>query len=501
MRPYMEAANFIGRQESIREDLARILKDVGEEIDPAFLSLPPINSSNVERIKRATCAPEALLHAVMDAERAFCETFEYTSIPEHLIAEQAPGVWPLLERNEQSEDKNIEMKIARGLVAVRFDYHWNSGHFDANIPGVRKIQWAALESLTTHFSENKNCAVITANEPYLAIYLSQSGKDVDLFTEKSTDDSQSLIDFFKNDINKRTFSDLCDPENFERYDGIALFQYAQDDRMFDAMLTSAWQCLRPGGTILIEVGTILNINFAIKMRLPHPKFDMVYRSLEYISDILKIDIKDIIITSKWIESCDDSCRDALEKISDSFNKSSQDFISHSIISIKKSNPVSEISPLDISYLSNNVIVESLPMSARIKISEFDRIMIENRTMRDRFFSTIGDRERDLASERKAHIATTIEAAKMTSLINELRRENEILLNNIRDLISQDHHRVHQALHDRENDLAEERKKTISLEIERNTLHSMLEILKDEIRTNDKKISNLLNTATIMNAIE
>lgn len=85
-RPFIDGCQFVGRQESIYDDLLVALTVAGEKFNPADVHDNQVVTEKVPSdILECAVAPESLLREVMRCESTLCAKWNYTEIPTSMI--------------------------------------------------------------------------------------------------------------------------------------------------------------------------------------------------------------------------------------------------------------------------------------------------------------------------------------------------------------------------------------------------------------------------------
>jgi hypothetical protein len=253
VRPFTDASAFVGRTETLREDLRAALLQAGEKFDESFLQLPPVNASTNERVKLAARAPRSLLDSIMAAETDFNLRHGYAETPASLVSETvAPSFWPTLPLKGSTELEYLELAVSNGLTKTRYCYHFNNGIAIDSNQAERHTQLVMEEAITSTVNIN-SCAVMSEYDPYLAYMAMLHGfRRVDFVCISKTVLPLALISAINIDLRIFDHASFFSQDAEFRYDAIFLDDTLELSPAGEAELLRAADLLSPGGTLIFS---------------------------------------------------------------------------------------------------------------------------------------------------------------------------------------------------------------------------------------------------------
>ncbi len=252
--PFVANCDFVGRAESMSDDLREALSHAGERFDDDCMNEPRHTESSIARIKNACKAPRPLLEAIMNAEAKFNGRFGYDAIPEHLIGEADSAVWPMFAVRAQDDAANAQFSRAREMKAVcnRYDYRLVGGESIEGDQAYERIQCGligAIEGLSS--PQGKRAAVFASFDPYFAYLLKGAGyASVTFVHDNSSVLPQKLIERIDLEIECIDYRRFWQSATHGTYDVVVLVDTLDYPLTGDTDLAKAAFILKPGGELV-----------------------------------------------------------------------------------------------------------------------------------------------------------------------------------------------------------------------------------------------------------
>lgn len=329
MAPYIDHCDFVGRTESLAQDLGRALTAAGESFDPALLLEPPINQTSIQRIREAARAPADLLKRVMESEAAFNARFSYAGVPAHLVGEPTRQIWPVL-KSRPADDNSV---LEAGMIMPRFDYHFDQGAPILSAGHESATQWGLIEAMSDLSSGD--CAVVSESDPYFAYLAADLGcAPVTFVKGHDAVVAGCWRERLASQVGEVDFVDFMRTSK-PQHDTLVLCDSLDISPAFETELAHAALVVKPGG-ILIFTAPLLFVDDPIKL-IWEPAAGstgrkLAYESLAYLRRLLApLGFVDVAIVREMFEAPSEEIRPQVEAVARRYGADSTRLIGKAIV--------------------------------------------------------------------------------------------------------------------------------------------------------------------------
>lgn len=261
---YVDAVSFVGKTESLAEDLCLALLKAGEDFNTKHANSHPLNSTGIGHIRESAQAPRALLEEVMRKDREFCQRFEYAGIPAAMVAERAPAV-PGLSAIRFRKPEQLPTSLDRAEVPLKV---FGTNHRSGDVFNTR-LMWALETALAPiERRELKTAAQIHGGNGAVAHLVSSLGFErVDAIDvarsgpfDELNEQSQSRVNFIEAKVLGK---------HAAVYDVVVAHRAFALARSYELTIAALASLLKEGGLLvgvvpIIDLGGEMPISFPFK---------------------------------------------------------------------------------------------------------------------------------------------------------------------------------------------------------------------------------------------
>lgn len=450
MAPFVDHCSFIGKLETLSQDLHAALRQAGETFDPAMLDLAPVNVSSNPFIRQACVAPHDLLAAFLRADSAFCERFGYAGVPLGLVGESAGSPWPKL-RSKPAHRADPALPLSR----TRFAFHLDDGSKTVSGAHEQRLQWALVKAVNGVERPGRT-AVVSRIDPYAAHLLcAKPGARV------------TFVPADEQVIPKRVMSHLADQpavvdfrsfhasDADEDFDTIMLLDSADLSGALEGELLLTAKRIRPGGQLLL-VAPILRTDLPVSTTVGAdaaecPGHKLVYRSVaEWRTVLGNCGFEVVEVVDSFEDAPPDALLREIESLAATLQVDPAHLLGKAVLSARRSPGERPAAMRDLwvrrRILDFSEAYDSLPravearllmLEEQVKIECRRRVLAEQglidrgadllvaRREKQAFLADLDFRADELRRAREEHLATQAELDGLRALVTRLGCEPEI----------------------------------------------------------------------------
>jgi hypothetical protein len=456
MTPYTNNCTFVGRLETIADDLKQALTEAGETFDAHAFQSPPVNETSVQVLKSASVAPIEVLEAFMKAEQEFCSHFGYNFIPQEMIGTTDWQPWPKLPVRK---DSNGVPRLSSPMLVstkTRFIYHLDDGQILPSNKNEKRMQWSIM-NVVDEWDGPGRCAVVSETDPYPAYLLAtKPNAKVTFVAADKRAVSQRLTDHLQGPLDILDFRDFIGAEYEELFDFIFLVDSADINAILEGELIAMFKRLKPGG-VLVAILPILQIEPPIRITLPL-KFSirfgqkLVYQSLSQWEIVFaNCGFGEFEVVDRFNEAPEgDDFRNFINQLASSLQVDAGHFLGKAVIRVRRTGEASmdvPISDLREQWMKRSLFdltdtaYDFLPPVIEARLLAAEDEARKERLRRDRAEQGIADREQELLAARRNIYALASDADYSREQLIRARKaqeEAQIELDQLRNLLRQLH---------------------------------------------------------------
>lgn len=421
--PFVEECDFVGRTETLAEDLAAALAAAGEVHDPASLAVPRLNESTSLRLRRAARAPRDLHEAIMQVERTNFARFGYHGVPERLVAESPPDhALPRLRVKADADVGAVAEAGRLGLLTPAYEYRLEHSACIDGDKRFRRLQWGLLSALDAAPREGR-CLILHQSDPHFAYVALNAGfTDVTFACADPDLVSPRLQSTLEGAFNVIDFTSLADaPEG--QYDLVVMSGGLDISLLPEFELLRAGRLLKPGGRLIFAAPTLQIDDPALAIKTLWPLVDefqgrkLAYATLGYINRTLSLfGLSEATVEDRFGEAPHPDLRPEVEALAGRFGVDPDLLLSYVVVSAtlndcpRTAERRRRLTALWLSRLpvcARETSLDWMPPVAQTTISTLLDELKAERARRERAEQGLIDRERDLATARAdlaAHVA-------------------------------------------------------------------------------------------------
>ena len=423
--PYLDHCHFVGKLETLSQDLCAALTKAGETFDPAALDVPPVNASSNATIRSACVAPRELLSAVLEADAAFCRRFGYGGVPPELVGESVGSPWPKLRvRRPGTADQ------ALSLSRPQFTYRLEDGCEVRGDPDRQRLQWALIKAIDGLDAPGRT-AVVSEVDAYAAYLLAaKPGSDVTFVPADARVTPTRLKSQLLDQPAILDFQSFHEDDAEEDFDTIMLLDSADLSAALEGELLMTARRLKPGGRLVLaasvlrtdaQVSTTFDADWSERRGCR-----LVYRSLaEWRTVLGNCGFEDVEVIDEFDEAAQDARQRSAEALSAALGSDPACLLGQALLGARRASGDRPAEMRDMwvrrRLLSMDAAYDSLPAVVEARFLMLERQVETERLRRAQAEQGVVDREADLVLAR---CETQAQRVEMDFLADKLRRTEQ-----------------------------------------------------------------------------
>ncbi|KQZ29882.1 sulfotransferase family 2 domain-containing protein [Caulobacter sp. Root1472] len=432
MAPYVDHCSFVGRVESLSDDLGRALALAGETFDPAVLSIPPINETSIARIREAAKAPAELLAEVMKREDEFNVRFQYSGIPEIMVGEAEPVRSILRGKSDGGTLRHIN---GAALLNPEFDYYFDDGEVIKGTGRHQAAQWAFSQAIE-ELPPGGDSVVVSEHDPYFAYMAADLGHGPVTYVQAHEHAaSPAWRDRLAAEVEYVAYQDFLRGEK-PAHDAVVLCDSLEISVAAEVELLHAALVLKPGGVLVFGVPT-LTVEAPIKVTWSGDPANrgrkLSYYSLEYVRNLLApLGFRDLEVVRSMSEAVAGPLEKQVEDLAASFKLDPDRLLGKAIVRARLDPTASEVidreALLKLWLLRRPAEFVTSPLDGLPKAAQATIAMLRSALAREQFARMaaeqgMADRERELIETRVNMAALANDANYSREQISIARRQS------------------------------------------------------------------------------